>query len=459
MDTSVNLDIPSTPVDLVSSEFTLALLSLDGVVLSPTENDFVLHVKEELDRFVLQKELPRVLLFPPLSSRLRYLIHRTTENFDLLSSFSVGEGWKRRTVICHLDIRLPNFDHFSPSHAILGFQSKSQKSPSHLAQQPAPRSHGPRLRQRQRGRKPDQALYVPRALRKKAEQTPDLGLLGGDLGDGPRDPTGEISEEPKDIGSQDKGHDSNPPLPTQAVPELAGDCKDPNEPAPPEPKPDSDGQDLPGSPSQPQKEDCQEAENQASSNLQQPVLEGGEPLPMKKEKEEEDGGFSEDDSVELIEEILDKLTEREVQIERIHLDSCYLEDEQLWVENGFDHVVEIYGFDPSLKTKDIMAEFSEYQEKGFKIQWVDDAHALGIFPCLASANEALTKDFPTLKIRPLTQGTKQSKFKALQNPRLLHLSKARPQTNTVVARRLVARALGLQKKYREDIKPVSPAQL
>lgn len=35
---------------------------------------------------------------------------------------------------------------------------------------------------------------------------------------------------------------------------------------------------------------------------------------------------------------------------------------------------------------------------------------------LSIATEALTKDFSVLKIRPLTQGTKQSKLKALQRP-------------------------------------------
>lgn len=29
-----------------------------------------------------------------------------------------------------------------------------------------------------------------------------------------------------------------------------------------------------------------------------------------------------------------------------------------------------------------------HREKGLKIQWVDDTHALGVFPCLASGNVA-----------------------------------------------------------------------
>ncbi|XP_029811414.1 uncharacterized protein LOC115305313 [Suricata suricatta] len=117
-----------------------------------------------------------------------------------------------------------------------------------------------------------------------------------------------------------------------------------------------------------------------------------------------------------------RLGGEEIQVEKIHVDTSSFMEE-LPGEKDFAHVVEIYDFEPTLKTENLLAALSEFQEKGFKIQWVDDTHALGVFPCLASAAEALTKDFSVLKIWPLMQGTKQSKLKALQRPKLLRLVK------------------------------------
>ncbi|KAB0373374.1 hypothetical protein FD755_015033, partial [Muntiacus reevesi] len=441
---------------------TLALLCLDGVFLSAAENDFVQRIQEELDRFLLQKQLSKVLLFPPLSSRLRYLIHRTAENFDLLSSFSVGEGWRRRTVICHLDIRLPSSDGFSGSCRPPASHPSKYRGPRPTASQGAAAGpRGARAGRWHRGRKPDQALYVPRVLRRQEEGAPPPPAeLQGDA------PAGRLSEEPGDTGAGKPTADQELPV---SVTQATEDQKGPGQGCEKESLPDP----LAAEPSGPESHagtgDRPESVAQPEAGLQLDLEEGNgtelerslaaeEEVKEEEAEEEGPGSCSEADFSELLQEITNNLTEKEIQVEKIHVDTSSFVDE-LPGEKDFAHVVEIYDFEPVLKTEDLLATFSEFQEKGFKIQWVDDTHALGIFPCPASAAEALTRDFSTLKIRPLTQGARQSKLKALQRPKLLHLAKERPQTNTAVARRLVARALGLQhrKKERPAVEP--PAAL
>ncbi|XP_042839171.1 R3H and coiled-coil domain-containing protein 1 isoform X1 [Panthera tigris] len=433
---------------------TLALLCLDGVFLSSAENDFVHRIQEELDRFLLQKQLSKVLLFPPLSSRLRYLIHRTAENFDLLSSFSVGEGWRRRTVICHLDIRLPSSDGLSgPCHPPASQPSK-HRGPRPTSNQGAPAGpRGARAGRWHRGRKPDQALYVPRVLRRQEEWVPPSTQgLKGDA------PAGGLLEEPGNVGAEDLNSDQDLPVLTTQAPE---DLEGPDQRCDNEQLLDLVGIESPQPESHSGTGHGLEMATQLGSSLRLDSEEANGSEVEKSLAEEEEaeleelglGSCSEDDYSELLQEgaisqITDNLTEKEIQVEKIHVDTSSFMEE-LPGEKDFAHVVEIYDFEPTLKTEDLLAAFSEFQEKGLKIQWVDDTHALGVFPCLASAAEALTKDFSVLKIRPLTQGTKQSKLKALQKPKLLRLAKARPQTNTAVARRLVARALGLQHKKKE----------
>ncbi|XP_069872024.1 R3H and coiled-coil domain-containing protein 1 [Dipodomys merriami] len=474
---------------------TLALLCLDGVFLSSAENDFVHRVQEELDRFLLQRQLSKVLLFPPLSSRLRYLIHRTAESFDLLSSFSVGEGWRRRTVICHLDIRVPCPDgSHGPCHPPTSHPNKYRGPRPTSNQGAAAGPRGARAGRWHRGRKPDQPLYVPRVLRKQeqaASSTPELtreapvhGVSGEPAGAGAGVPDTDqglpmsTAEGAEDLKSPDRGPEKDLELPEPASPpgtehgpeslgvEMATQLGFHLQPALEEDKGSQLEQSLLNRKEEEEEEQEEEEVVKEEVKKEEEVKEIEMVKETKEVKEAEDveaqeakedgemkedqepGSCSDDDYSELLQEITANLTEKEIQIEKIYVDTTSFVEE-LPGEKDLAHVVEIYDFEPALKTEDLLATFSEFQEKGFKIQWVDNTHALGIFPCLDSATEALTKEFPMLKIRPLTQGSKQSKLKALQRPKLLRLMKERPQTDTAVARRLVAQALGLQHRKKE----------
>ncbi|NXQ20363.1 R3HC1 protein, partial [Peucedramus taeniatus] len=459
---------------------------MDGVFLSPSEDEFVGRIAEELEHFMLHWGQHRVLLFPPLSSRLRYLIHRTVENMELLSSFSVGEGWRRRTVICHSAVRDrgllewfgrdPKLIPEPPCVTFWGHLPLSQGGGRGPRLRHPGDSHGDNARAsvgsgritRPPRRKPDKALFVPKGIRRKAnwrERESD-----GDAAPGaescPRNSIGDTQQELGEGGGGPGKEEHVPgqggaehPLPEEKVPSL-GNSSDSRE---------QEGRDK----------DCSHSLSSAH-HKHPPEAQEREPsrastiVPEGSEEEEEDkehsdvaealwrgldlaagdregtrpSGLEDDCTTELLAEIVGNLRVKDISIERISVDYCSYGEAQI-SEGDLGHVTEIYDFPSSLKTEDLMEIFADFHESGFKIQWVDDTHALGIFSSLSTASQALGRRYPCLKVRPLIHATKQSKVKALQRPKLLQLGKERPQTDTAVARRLVSHALGWRHRQQE----------
>lgn len=109
-------------------------------------------------------------------------------------------------------------------------------------------------------------------------------------------------------------------------------------------------------------------------------------------------------------------------------------------------VLEVYDFVSDLKTRDLIMSISSTNSKNFDIDWVDDTHCLVIFNSSAQASEALSKVYPNLKLRPISQGTKESQSKAQKRAesKLSKKPRPRPETTTLLARRLVAGALGIK---------------
>ncbi|NXV04655.1 R3HC1 protein, partial [Cettia cetti] len=305
-------------------------------------------------------------------------------------------------------------------------------------------------------RKPDKALYVPKGIRKKAnwrerdsdgdaapggENCPKNSIRDGqqEVGKGGGSPGKQ--QEPEEGNVPGEGSAEHP-LCDEKVPSSGNsedrDCSHPlsagHSKAPPEAQ-------------EPQKAPREEEEEKEGSDVAEALSRG---LDLAAGDREGTGQSSlEDDcTAELLAEIVGNLTVKEISIERISVDYCSYGEAPV-SEGDLGHVTEIYDFPSSLKTEDLLEIFSDFHESGFKIQWVDDTHALGIFSSLSTASQALGRRYPCLKIRPLIHATKQSKIKALQRPKLLQLGKERPQTDTAVARRLVSHALGWRHRQQE----------
>ncbi|NWY70588.1 R3HC1 protein, partial [Erithacus rubecula] len=430
-----------------------ALCSMDGLFLSPSEDEFVGRIAGELQHFLEQGQHQRVLLFPPLSSRLRYLIHRTVENMELLSSFSVGEGWRRRTVICHSAVRLPTettSDQKPGTNPQPRFWGRGGRGGPRL--RPPGDTHGDNSRisvgsgriTRPPRKRQDKALYVPKGTRKKANwrerDTPSLGDVAAG-GENPKNSIGKDGgkqqEEEEDAAKGSSEH----PLCEEKVPpsgDSSNSCQQENQ--------DRDCSHQQQEPSHAnittaENTEFQHQENQPSHNSTE--LERGESSSLlekhswaqleeqssNKSPAADSQSFS---TLENPQQIVGNLKVKEISIERISLDYPSPGQAQL-SEGDLGHITEIYDFPSSLRTEDLMGIFSDFHESGFKIQWVDDTHALGIFSSLSTGIWGGTVD----------------KFLPFFPPEFLQLGKERPQTDTAVAKRLVSHALGWRHRQQE----------
>ncbi|XP_069800422.1 M protein, serotype 49-like [Dendropsophus ebraccatus] len=148
---------------------------------------------------------------------------------------------------------------------------------------------------------------------------------------------------------------------------------------------------------------------------------------------------------QLLAEINSHVCEKDVHIQPLQGD--FSEFSEVQVDSGrFGHIIELYGFSSELSAEDLMEPFKEYRDRGFRLQWVDQTHALGIFSSPEDAYAASCQMHPAMKFRPLSQGSRQSKFRAYEKAAFMYPHVERPRCDATVAKRLVSHALALPKE-------------
>lgn len=345
--------------------------------------------------FQQRNELKSVLLFPPIPSRLRFLIHQTTGNLPDLSTFSVGEGCARRVVVCYSDLRLPEEDH------------RYTESSFHE------RAHG-RGREmedecnRRRARRPEKAIYVPLARRHKVN-----------LEESSEDSSSDVAKEALASSQEAEVGSTDQSLADQKFVTLSRSGPSPWPPAWDQTVSFFTSLTL-----------DDQADEYCANNMTLPTDATLQLQPF-------------DES--LLSEIKAKLKCDDITI----LNTCndFPAYANIWLDpEEFGHVIEIYNFPAFFKTDDLLDAFADYSEGGIKIKWVDNTHALGIFSSQAAATQALSLKHPILKTRVLQEGSQKAKWKAARRAEFIQPVKERPRTDTEVARRMVTRALGLSLK-------------
>ncbi|KAJ3329703.1 R3H and coiled-coil domain-containing protein 1 [Blyttiomyces sp. JEL0837] len=131
-----------------------------------------------------------------------------------------------------------------------------------------------------------------------------------------------------------------------------------------------------------------------------------------------------------------------------------------WESTGSTRVLECYDFSPSFKTEDLVGILTDTTSSGgndFRIKWINDTSALFIFQNEASAKKSYARAVtsPFVKVRPFEGPVPTDSSR----PEL----SVRPVKTDVVARRMIAGALGVRARKKtaseeeEDKKKIKDA--
>ncbi|XP_029357971.1 R3H and coiled-coil domain-containing protein 1 [Echeneis naucrates] len=388
---------------------------------------------DELGKYKQKGNRKSVLLFPCLPSRLRYLIHKTIEDLPELTTFSVGESWCRRVVVCHSELRgeIEEDSDLESNNSLCEEPLRGREDTDGKPKSSIPsRSRGPK--------RPDKPLYMPRAARERLS----LQNSHGHIEEKPSPPSCSCNCNSSDSDScfetLENAKPQSPPRQEPLPSETEGILNHISDSLACCPQDESQkfllrlhetesivlDQTLSCFTDMSLEDDVKDKEEFAS-------------VPYSSQIE------TSTDTEDVTEEIKAHLKEAvSFYVDHVHNDFSIYENVYINPDE-FRHVIEIYDFPSMFKTDDLLDAFTEYSDGGMKIKWVDNTHALGVFSSESAALHALSICHPLLKARALAEGSKKSKGKAMRRAEFIQPVKERPRTDSAVARRMVTRALGL----------------
>ncbi|KAK2862389.1 hypothetical protein Q5P01_001922 [Channa striata] len=358
---------------------------------------------DELETYQQKSNRQTVLLFPPLPSRLRYLIHKTIEDLPELTTFSVGESCDRRVVVCHPELRaeIAEDSDFESNSNVCENNPRSREDMENLAK---PKSLIP---SRNRApRRPDKPLYMPRAARERLSVQNSQGPV-----------------EHKELSN---------PSSSSCISSLSDSCSF------------CETTETTNSSSM----SSQESHPSVEDRMLNYTADSSLPCPQREEQKlvlgpDEIEPFVWEETVSCFSHLA--LKDYEKDQEDLAAEPCTAQTEDTSIDIG-DVSEEIKGHLKEAARP--LGCFHRLQRWWDEDQWVDNTHALGVFSSESAALHALSICHPLLKARALAEGSKKAKGKAVRRAEFIQPVKERPRTDCAVARRMVARALGLRGRGR-----------